>query len=175
MLVTGSAFRELSRGSSTLATRMQSTAHGETIMNRLIDELITGDFSTMIPSAPSASTSIEFRRLASVSNGEPVLGNSIHIELITLESNPTDGVDNNNNGLTDECGIRIWEDFAPTGSTPGVEDSPRTIFSRLAPNGLQFTRAGASLIITLTIQQVVGTGLPTQTVQLQSAVKLRNG
>ena len=171
----GRNFLEFSRAFTTLAKLMYTNTRAQLVVDRLLEELVTGNFASLAPAVPVNSNSIEFQKIVGVIDGDPVFGNTIHIELVPLESDITDGVDNNGNGLIDEGGIQIWQDLPPYGPTPGVEDLPVLICSKVAPGGLKFTRQGSVLLIDLTFQEVLVPGEAPRQVHIASSVKMRNG
>ena len=159
---------------SGLSTSINETSRSLVVLDRIVDELITGNFTSVAPAVPTNSESIEFQKIVDTQNGLPVFGNPIHIELIPLESDTTNGVDDDGNGLVDECGIRIWEDKPPTSLSPEAEDVATIICGNLAKSGLRFTRVGATLKIEVTFQQLRGHGEAPGTFTLRSSVKMRN-
>ena len=170
----GNVFLNSSRAFSSLAKRAQVTARGPIIMDRLVNQLVTGNFQSLSPSVPEASSWVRFQRIVSVTGDTPTYGNPIQIDLIPMESSITDGTDNDGDGLIDEGGLRIWEDVSPLGTSPGAWDPTSVIAANLARDGLQFTRQGAFLLIDLTFQATVEAGQPPMTFQIQSGVKMRN-
>ena len=174
VLMVGKNFLDSSRAFTGLAKLLYGHTRAQLIMDRLVQELLPGSFTTLDPPVPVDSTSIAFQKVIGVVNGEPVLGNTLHMELVPLASNTTDGVDNDGDGLIDECGIRIWEDLPPFGPTPGPPDLPVLIAGNLAAGGLKFNREGSLLVIDLTLQEVVQPGEAPRLIHLVSGVKLRN-
>jgi prepilin-type N-terminal cleavage/methylation domain-containing protein len=174
VLMVGKNFLDSSRAFTGLAKLLYGNTRAQLLMDRLVQELLPGSFTSLVPDVPVDSSSIEFQKVVGVVNGEPVLGNTIHIELVPLETNSTDGLDNDGDSLVDECGIRIWEDLAPFGPTPSPPDAPVLICGNLAAGGLKINREGSLLVIDLTLQEVVQPGEPPRLIHLVSGVKLRN-
>jgi hypothetical protein len=170
----GQNFLDFSRAFSSLTTLIHGKTRAQVVMNRLVEEMTTGSFTTLAPAVPIASDFVEFQRVTGVVDGEPVLGNPIHIDLVPMEKNPGDGLDDDGNGLADDCGIRIWEDFPPYGPVPANPDQPVIICSKIQKGGLQFTRDGAILLIDMVALELVERGKPPTVVHLRSGVKMRN-
>ena len=173
-LTVGQNFLDFSRAFSSLTTLIHGKTRAQVVMNRLVEEMTTGSFTTLAPAVPISSDTVEFQRVIGVINGEPLLGNPIHIDLVPLEANPGDGLDDDGNGLADECGIRIWEDFPPHGPVPANPDQPVIIYSKAQKGGLQFTRDGAILLIDMQVFELVERGKPPTAIHLRSGVKMRN-
>lgn len=170
----GSVFLSFSRAFSSLAKRSHMTARAPAIADRLVDELLTGKFETIDPVSPQLNPWIRFQKVVSVAGGVPVYGNPIQIDVIPMEASIVDGVDNDGDGLIDEGGLRIWEDVAPSGTSPGGEDTETILAANLAKDGLQFTRQGGFLLLDITFQAVVELGEPPVTFRIQSGAKMRN-
>lgn len=167
-------FVQSSEAFSTLTSRSQLTARSQAIMDRLVSEIMLGRFATLDPPIPTQSSWVRFDRIEDVIAGTPIFGNPYHIETTDMESDTTDGVDNDGDGLVDESGIEVWEDFPPHGLTAGPEDNPRLICTNLDQNGLVFTRNGAVVELQLTCQTVLEKGQPPVTVAITSGVRMRN-
>lgn len=170
----GNVFLNSSRAFSSLAKRSQMTARAPAIMDRLVADLVTGKFESLTPAAPALSPWVRFQKIVSVTSGVAAYGNPIQVDLVPMESSITDAVDNDGDGLIDEGGLRIWEDFAPQGTSPGSEDTQTIIAANIAKDGLQFTRQGAFLLVDITFQAVVEPGEPPVTFHVQSGVTMRN-
>lgn len=172
--VVGKNIYDSSRASSSLVKLKYMNLRAQTVIDRLADELITGNFTSMIPETPVAADYISFQKIVGVNNGEPVFGNTIQIDLVPMESDINDGVDNNKNGLVDECGIRIWEDLPPGNGVLDPTDPNVVVCGKVPRGGLKFTRQGAMLLIDLTVQEVVEIGEPPKSFQIVTGVKMRN-
>jgi hypothetical protein len=159
---------------SGLSTAINDTSRSLVVTDRIAGELVTGNFTSIVPAVPSNSESIEFQKIVGIQNGLPIFGNPIHIELISFEPDTANGVDDNGNGLIDEYGLRIWEDIPPASLSPDAEDVVTVICGNVAKNGLHFTRQGAILQIEVTFQQSRGHGEAPGTFTLRSGVKMRN-
>ena len=174
MAAAGEFFLKSSDCLSSMVKNVYTTSRALVVLDRLEDELLTGNFASLVPPVPKATNYVEFEKIVGVSNGMPVYGNTIRIELIDAENGDSnDGIDNDGNGLVDEHAIRIWEDFPPFGPGPGPEDVASIICANATKDGLQITRQGGVLLIDLTLQE----GSPGQapaTIKLQSGVKMRN-
>ena len=170
----GKSFLDSSRAYSAVTLMMHTTSRAQTILDRLEAEIITGKFLSIVPVSPFKSNSLTFQKIVGVTNGVPNFGNPFHIEVFPVETNPTDGLDNNGNGLVDEEGVRNWEDFLPYGATPGAEDSPVILCTKLVQNSLHFTQQGSCIVIEMTLQEVIERGKPAKTFHFRSAVKVRN-
>src|SRR2546427_1424015 len=88
----GKTFLDFSRAFSSIAKLTHATSRAQTIMDRLVAEIITGRFISLNPPTPLQSNSLEFQKIVGFAAGAPVYGNPFHIEAVALESNPTDGV-----------------------------------------------------------------------------------
>jgi hypothetical protein len=174
VVTVGKNFLDTSRAYSSLTVMTHMTSRALMILDRLEADLITGQFNSIAPTSPYQSSSIQLKKIIGVTNGVPSFGNPIHIESFPVESNPNDGLDNNKNGLVDEDGLRIWEDFPPYGATPGLEDMPVVLSGKLVKNSLHFTQDAATIEIEMTLQEVTETGQPPKTFHILSAVKIRN-
>ncbi len=163
-----------SRAFTALAARAHLAARTQVAMDRLCAEMITGRFITLSPANPDGSDSIRFEKVVGFDT-DPIAGNPMQIDLVPMESRATDGIDNNGNGLTDECGVRIWEDVAPSSlSAPGSEDPETLVLTNVVPGGLDFTRVGGMLVIAIECQTETEPGSPAQTLTLSSSVRMRN-
>ncbi len=145
---------------SSLATRAYINARGQTVMDRLWQELAMARLSTIDPPAPTGSAYLRFERPVGFVDGKTVYGPPLQIDLVPLTPN--------------EDGIRMWEDSPPTGTTPGAEDSQRILCGNVAPGGLAFTGLGATITVEVTFQAEVEPGVPPLTSTVSSRVKLRN-
>lgn len=174
MLPLGLFFLASSRAFSSLSTAMHTTSRALVVMDRIADDLLTANLPSLLPAVPDSSSSVEFQRITSVVDGHPDFGNTIHVDGIPLESEPSDGLDNDQNGLVDEWGVRIWEDVPPASSAPGAEDILSIVCGNLAPNGILFTRQAGSLLIDMTVQEVRRPGEEPVLTTLRSGIKMRN-
>lgn len=161
------------QGYISLTNLTYSTTRAQTVMDRLVQQLITGSFTSLNPYDPVDSDFIEFQNIIGVSSGEPIFGGTIRIGLTPMESNVTDGLDNNRNGLVDECGIKVWEN-PPVGAPLGTPVRETLICNHVPNGGLKFTRQGAILLIDLSIQVVDAPGSAPRSFRLVAGVKMRN-
>lgn len=171
-VVLGNVFLQSTRAFTSATVRSHASSRSQVVMDRLVDEMVTGVFETINPPVPNMDSWIRFRKVTAVVSGSPVYSEPYQIELISSESNGTDGIDNDGDGLIDEGLIRIWEDMLPYGSTPGVEDSPITITDNVS--GLTFTRAGSVLLIDLSYDVVPEPNVAPIRYRVVSGVKMRN-
>lgn len=174
MVVASKTFVECARATTSLSKLVYAKTQVNVLMDRLVEELLTGTFTSVASSTPTTSTSVSFQKCIGVNSGVPTLGNPVFVDSVAQESDVTNGIDDNGNGLIDETGLRIWEDFAPQGTAPGVEDTSTVFNTHLTPGGLSFTRQGSTLQIDLTIQEVLQPGETPTTVHLATNVKMRN-
>ena len=165
---------DFSNSFSSLSTAMHQSSRGLVVMDRLVHELITGDFASVTLNVPSGGGAIGFRKIVDVQDGVCLFGNPFRIELVPMEPRVDNGKDDDGDGLVDECGIRIWEDLPPHGSSPGPEDSAPVICANTTGNGLKFVRQGAVLLVEVTFQQAGALGEPPRTFTIRSGVKMRN-
>jgi len=174
LLAVGMNFLDFSRAFSSIGKLMHSRARAQTIGDRLVDELLAAQASSLVPSTLSNSGSVEFRKITGTNStdGSAIVGNPIHIDLIPLESNTTDLIDNDGDGLVDEGAIRIWEDLPPYGPSP--VDNPVILTDKAANAGLKLTRTGSYLTIDMTLQEVFEIGIAPKTTNVLSGVMLRN-
>lgn len=169
----GEFFLKGSRAMSSIAKSTHTSMRLSSVMDRIVSELVSGRFASLDPPIPVQSQWIRFQKVIA-SGAPPVYGNPVHIELVEAESNSSDNLDNDGDGLVDETGVRIWEDYPPYAVTPGPEDSPTLLATELTSDGLKFTREGAVLLIELTFQAVVERGETPTLYHLQSGVRMRN-
>jgi len=175
VIAVGKNFLDFSRSFSSLTKLMHSETRAEVVMDRLLDELITGSVTSLTPPGPIAAQAVEFRKITGIDgSGNALFSNPFHVELVDVESNTADGIDNDGNGLVDECGVRIWEDFPPYGPSPDASDNPAIICSKLTKDGLKFTQQDAVLLIEITVQEVFETGDPPKLINRKSGVRMRN-
>lgn len=182
----GQFFVQSSNALNTMAVKSNMTGRGQAVMDRMLADLTTARFVSMTPAVPDRSNWIRFQRPTGFSGGAATYGNPIQIELIPTgdvdwatvwEDWYTDGTPPDPGSVVQLAmqSIRIWEDFPPHGSTPGTEDTSTLIARNLAPEGLLFTRNGASIEVQLTFIAIgsdAKKGLETFTIV--SGVKMRN-
>jgi hypothetical protein len=177
MVPAGHLFLKSSEAFLSMAKTIHVTSRALVVMDRLEEELLAGNFSSVLPPSALLSPTVEFQKIIDVTNGMPVFGNPTKIDLVMVETSGgsavPDGVDNDGNGLVDEHGVRMWEDFPPLGPQPGPEDVATIVCGNVVPNGLSFTRKGGVLLIDLTVQEARPGEAPA-TLKLQSGVKMRN-
>ena len=170
LIVGGEFVLKSSKAMSDLAKTSHVATRQTSVMDRIVSELVGARFASMTPPLPDASPLIRFQKVMT-SGSPPTYGNPIQIEHYAIEHQ--DKVDNDGDGLIDECGIRIWEDLPPEGTTPGEEDEVVVLSKDLTSDGLTFTRQGAILLIQLKMQSVDSELVVTQH-DLQSGVRMRN-
>ncbi|MEM7235381.1 MAG: hypothetical protein AAF517_24630 [Planctomycetota bacterium] len=170
MLPVGYATLKSSSAFSSLVKRSDLVSRAPVIVDRLVEEISGGRLIS--PASPSNSSSVRFDHVTSVSAGAPVYGAPIQIDFVSTENAGSDSLDNDGDGITDEGGIRIWEDRDPTGATPGNEDVVVVIAENLASNGLLFTRLGNTLLISATFEAVAERGKTSETFTIHSAAPI---
>lgn len=154
-------FVQSSRAFADQTLRSNLTARSQAVMNRLVVELATGRFISMTPPIPIASDFIRFERPTSFDGTAAVYGNPIQIDLVP-----------NADGVTSS--LRIWEDVAPTGVTPGTGDTQTLIAGNIAATGLSFTRQGAILEVAVTFLTELESSTLPELLTLNTGVKMRN-
>jgi hypothetical protein len=170
----GKLSMDSSRAFSALSAAMHETSRALVVLDRLSGELMTGNFTSVMPAVPVASESIEFTKVLDFQDGAPVFGDPIHIDLVPMEGNTDNGVDDDGDGFVDEQGIRIWEDNPPESLGPGAEDDAAVICGNVAKGGLHFDRQGAILFVAVSFLEVgPAVGTPS-TFTLRTGVKMRN-
>ncbi len=174
LFVAAKNFTDFSRAHTSLSKALHYKTRAQVVLDRVVAELLTGNLSTVVPGNPLLSESIQFQKIAGVSNGYPVYSDPIHIDLVPLETNSTDGLDNDGNGLIDEQSLRIWVDVPPYGAAPDTADSVSIIASNLGQGGLHITRQGSILLIELKVQEQLEPGIPPDTWTLRTGIMMRN-
>ena len=181
---TASAFR-------TGATVGQLEQMTRDVLQRISERLESADFPSTVPKleAPFHSDRIDYQRVIGYTAGVRDFGPPERIVLEYSPSDPNDGVDNDGNGLVDECRI-LWVE------NPGLANERHIVLSRwvsefmeneidgnLADDngnglederGLSFDFSGGRLTIRLTLQQRDSDGTLI-TRSLSRTLTLRNG
>ena len=81
------------------------------LVERVARELIDVDRSTLVLAAPGpAPTSVQYRRCEGFEDGELVLGPLRRLRLVMQPGEIDNGVDDNHNGLVDECRVELSPD-----------------------------------------------------------------
>ncbi|MFT4540762.1 MAG: prepilin-type N-terminal cleavage/methylation domain-containing protein [Planctomycetota bacterium] len=103
----------MERAFSTADAVTEGEVRGRRAMARVMDILMGADNSTITPrlAAPFSSTWIEFQPSLGLVAGEPTWDNTQRIQLIESPSDPDDGIDNDGNGIVDDCQIVWIQDF----------------------------------------------------------------
>ncbi len=171
--IAGFFFQNSSKAMSSLANRAYATSRLQSVMDRVITELVSGRFASMVPPIPEKSQWMRFQKVVAPGS-PPTYGNPIQIELVQSEEDPVDGQDNDSNGLIDEARVQVWEDFPPHGPTPGEEDAVAVLAINLTNDGLTFTREGAVLLIAMTFQSRPERERPLEFFTLRSGIRMRN-
>jgi len=173
LLAVGMNFLDFSRAFSSMAKIMHSRTRAQTIADRVVSEAFGAQLTSITPVNPVNSPWVSFKKITGVNaDGSPAFGNPIYIELFPDETNITDNIDNDGDGLVDEGGIRTWVDLPPHGPTP-VDDPVVILTGKVKKQGLKFTQDGSYLKIDMTLQEVIETGITKDTAIL-AGVKIRN-
>jgi hypothetical protein len=92
-----------------LRTRVLVESEGYDAIEKVTDRLRASGFDTITPPpAPGAvESTIEFTRANDLVGGVPTWEAPERIELIESPADPADGIDNDGNGLVDECHV-VW-------------------------------------------------------------------
>ncbi len=150
---------------STSVTRQVQEAHlasrTQVVMDRLLDEMVTGQFVTMDPPIPDTSNWIRFERPIDFVGTAVVYGNPIQIDLVT-------------NGESQSASLRIWEDIAPLGTSPSTEDNVSIVARNVVTDGLVFNRFGSIIEINLTMFDQIEDYGPPELLTIVSGVRMRN-
>jgi len=87
-------------------------------MDLVAARLAAASFDTLTPPPPGATSTVEYRRVVDFAAGTAVLSNLERIEMQASPGDPDDGVDNDGDGLIDECRLVLVEDVGlPTERT----------------------------------------------------------
>ncbi|MCA8959490.1 MAG: hypothetical protein KDC38_03205 [Planctomycetes bacterium] len=162
--IVGTAVGQMFMSSSNLLSqqirRAHLTARSQVVMDRVIGELLTGQFVTLTPPIPDTSNWIRFQRPVAFSGGSVVYSNPIQIDFVPDQSGETGS-------------LRIWQDLAPfSTTTPGNEDIVSIVAENVPSGGLVFNRFGSMLEVNLTM---VDTGSPEgDQITIVSGVRMRN-
>ena len=170
----GKLAMEVSSSFSSLPVLTHQASRSLVIMDRLVQELTAGNFSSLQPGAPVGADSVQFNKALGVQDGVCVYGDPIVIDAVLAEGTAIDGQDNDGDGLLDERRLRIWENRPPLGTSPGREDPVSILCENLTGEGLKVTREGAILSIELTLQAMQERDEPPVIFKLRSGVKMRN-
>jgi hypothetical protein len=161
------------------------------LLERIASEFLDADRSsiTLLPAPPLGPTTIEFSRPAGFVGGAMVWGPRRQIVVRPSPTDPNDGIDNDNNGLVDECRVVLIPDVvgAPNvtqtlgsgvreyleGETPNLADDNGNGLNDERGLCASFDATTGTLTLRLTIQRRGPDGnLITKTAQ--TAVLLRN-
>lgn len=187
------------RGSGAARQTISTAAvevHGQRLLGRLASEFLdadrvelAGQFTSGSP-APIALSSVEYHRIEGFAGGVPTFGPTRRIELRHESGDPDDGIDNDSDGLVDECrvvlvpdadtaplvaielGTGVREHLEGESGMPGDQNGNGLVNER----GLCLTydAATSTLTLRLTIERRGGDGRrATRTVQ--TSVYVRNG
>jgi hypothetical protein len=91
-----------------LSALVQSNARAG--VSALAARLVGAELTSMLPVdviAPGSTTSIEYQRIIGFLDGAVAWSNTERIELEPSPTDANDGIDNNGNGLVDECRV-VW-------------------------------------------------------------------
>ena len=162
------------RAYSAEVARCHTIARANLALDRVASEIGAHAFQSSSLSAGAVSPTLTLQSIADVTYNGVVYGNPIKFQLQAGESDSGDGVDNDGDGFTDESTFIVWEDVAPTGTSPGQEDPVSSLCSPVAPNGLTFTRVGDQILVQLTFQSLNGDGNGALNFTLETTVNLKN-
>ena len=156
MVPVGFVMLQSSRAFSSVANRSHVVNRGPIILDRIVEEV---SYSRLLsPAVPAGSTFLRVDRVTEIVDGVPVYGDPVQIDLVPMESSNTDGVDNDDDGVVDESGLRIWTDFQPHGTEPGADDEIVLLGGSIVRDGLRFTLQGSTVVIEVTFVDVPTVG-----------------
>lgn len=155
VLSIGAFFNSTAQSMAEHTIRSQLGVRGQLALDRVVEDLMEASLPTLQPLSPVASTSLSFQKVIGVAGGFPVLADPSHIEFLS------------GTGV-----VRRWVDHAPFGVTPGPEDEVALMETRMANNGIRFTRNGDVVFVDLDLETI--SGGESYGFQISSAVKLRN-
>ena len=155
MLSIGTFFNSTAKSTAEHTIRSQLGVRGQLTLDRVVEDLMEASLSSLEPLAPAAATSLSFQKVIGVADGFPVLADPVHIDF-----------------LAGPNVVRRWINHAPFGFSPGPEDEVAVLETKMATNGLRFTRDGNVVYVDLDMEATSQGEL--YEFQLSSAVKLRN-
>ena len=158
-------------------------------LDRISDELAGARVASLAPNPAGffGSSTLDFDESAGFAGGVVVPGNTTRIQLRPEPSDPDDGIDNNGNGLIDECEVVLVRDvglatqtttvivpwvreFAVGETLNGNDDNGDGLRDE---RGLSFELVGQTLNIKITLERLDPENIPfARTVE--TSVRLRN-
>jgi type II secretory pathway pseudopilin PulG len=166
----------------------QLRLEAERAVNRIIKEVLQASVGTLTPqpTPPLGSDSLRFRRVVDVVDGNIQWSNDTAFELQPDPNDPQDGIDNDGDGLVDECQVVLRTDIGlPSETTTLIVDK----VSSLAPGelmngaddngnglvderGLSFSLDGD--VLTIRLNRSGTTGGQVINANVQTSISLRN-
>jgi type II secretory pathway pseudopilin PulG len=165
--------------------------HAQRLLERIANEFLDASHVSILitPIAPNNELWIDFARPAGFNGGVLALGPKRRLALRYSTSDPDNGVDDNNNGLVDECVIALIPDVAgdPTNSLE-LGTGVREYLEGELPNGLDdngnlliderglsasYDATAATLTLRVTVERV-GPGGARLARSAQTSIRLRN-
>ena len=151
----GTFFNHTAESMAEHTVRTQLGVRGQLLIDHVVEDLMQASLITIDPIAPVASTSLRFQKVTGVLNGDPVLDDPVHLDFDTGTNS-----------------VRRWVDRVPFGNVPGPEDEVVVLETKMAVDGIRFTRNGSVVFVDLDLE--TDSRGETYTFQISSAVKLRN-
>lgn len=159
------------------------------LMERIVSELQWAGIDTLAvePTAPLGRSDLEFRVCTGVAAAATTWSGRVRIRLDPEPEDPTDGIDNDGDGLTDECQVVLTRDLGTADQVDvvlgrgvqrwlegeinnGADDNANGLTDEA---GLSFVLVEDTLTVRLSVAALNPDGLG-QTRTVQTAVTMRN-
>jgi hypothetical protein len=187
-----------SRGNGAARQTISTAAvevHGQRLLGRIGSEFLDADSVELAaqftsgPGTPVALSSLDYHRIEGFAAGAPTFGPARRIELRYESGDPDDGIDNDSDGLVDECRVVLVPDAdtAPgvaidlgtgvreylEGESGGIPDENGNGFKNERGLFLTYDAATSTLTIRLTIERTGSDGRRALRT-VQTSVHVRN-
>ena len=190
VLVVGAAYSVLTGSSRTAGTGIAIANTSElarSVLERAARELMSASISSFDPVDPEAADALEFQLVDAVVDGSPVLGELRALRLVEPESDPGDGIDNDDDGLVDEMQLVylrdvggpneasvVWADgiprLAPGELANGSDDNGDGLVDE---SGFSMTLSGRTLRLRIALERRAASG-ENYVREIETSVTIRN-